>query len=108
MVRKRPLVGERVHKPDAKALEVVITGGGVAALETALALRELAGDRVRLTLLAPAADFIYRPIAVLEPFVHMPPNQLPLAQFAAELNATFEHDTVAAVDCQRRGVHPPG
>ena len=105
MVRKRPLVGERVHKPDAKALEVVIAGGGVAALETALALHKLAADRVKLTLLAPTADFIYRPIAVLEPFVHMPPRQLPLAKFAAELNATFEHDTVAAVDCQRRVLH---
>jgi sulfide:quinone oxidoreductase len=105
MVRKRPLVGERVHKADAKALEVVIAGGGVAALETALALHKLAADRVKLTLLAPTADFIYRPIAVLEPFVHMPPRQLPLAKFAAELNATFEHDTVAAVDCQRRMLH---
>ena len=105
MVRKRPLVGERVHKPDAKALEVVIAGGGVAALETALALHKLAADRVKLTLLAPTADFIYRPIAVLEPFVHMAPRQLSLAKFASELNATFEHDSVAAVDCQRRVLH---
>jgi sulfide:quinone oxidoreductase len=105
MVRKRPLVGERVHRPDAKALEVVIAGGGVAALEAALALHELAGDRVKLTLLAPTADFVYRPIAVLEPFVHMAPRQLSLAKFASELNATFEHDSVAAVDCQRRVLH---
>ena len=96
MVRKRALV----------ALEVVIAGGGVAALETAWALHELAGDRVKLTLLAPTPDFIYRPMAVLEPFVHRPPNQLPLAKFAAELNATLVQDTVAAVDCERRVVHP--
>ena len=83
----------------------MIAGGGVAALETALALHELAGDRVKLTLLAPTADFIYRPIAVLEPFVHRPPRQLPLANFAAELNATLVQDTVAAVDCERRVVH---
>jgi sulfide:quinone oxidoreductase len=81
--RKSPLVRTHVDKPDAAALEVVIAGGGVAALETALALHELAGDRVKLTLLAPAADFIYRPMAVLEPLVHSPPNQLPLAKFAA-------------------------
>jgi sulfide:quinone oxidoreductase len=93
------------RKPGTTALEVVIAGGGVAALETALALQELAGDRVRLTLLAPAADFIYRPMAVLEPFVRRSPRQLPLAQFAAELNATLEHDTVASVDCQRRVLH---
>jgi sulfide:quinone oxidoreductase len=93
------------RKPGTTALEVVIAGGGVAALETALALHELAGHRVRLTLLAPADDFIYRPMAVLEPFVRRSPRELPLAQFAAELNATFEHDTVAAVDCERRVLH---
>jgi sulfide:quinone oxidoreductase len=102
MVRKRPLVDERVHKPDAKALEVVIAGGGVAALETALALHKLAGNRVKLTLLAPTADFVYRPMAVLEPFVHKHPRQLPLAKVAAEFNATLVQGSVAAVDCQRR------
>ena len=90
--------------PFVRKLKVVIAGGGVAALETALALHELAGDRVKLTLLAPAPDFVYRPMAVLEPFVHRPPNQLPLATFAAELNATLVQDTVAGVDCERRVV----
>ena len=33
---------------------VLIVGGGVAGLEAALALRELAGERVATTLLAPA------------------------------------------------------
>ena len=33
---------------------VVIAGGGVAALETLLALHELVGHRVRLELIAPA------------------------------------------------------
>ena len=32
---------------------VVIAGGGVAALETLIALRDLAGDRVDITLVAP-------------------------------------------------------
>ena len=83
-------------------LKVVIAGGGVAALETALALRALAGDRVKLTLLAPAVDFVDRPIAVVEPFVHMSSRQLPLAKFVADVNATLVRDTVAAVDGQRR------
>ena len=98
------MVRKHVQEPDAAALEVVIAGGGVAALETALALHELAGDRVKLTLLAPTPDFIYRPMAVLEPFVHRPPRHLPLADFAAELNATLVQDTVAGVDCERRVV----
>lgn len=97
-----------IPKAGATALEVVIVGGGVAALETALALHELAGDQVKLTLLSPTADFVYRPVAVLEPFVRMPPRQLPLAKVAAELNATLEHGTLAAVDCERRVLHTTG
>lgn len=89
-------------------LEVVIAGGGVAALETALALHVLAGDRVKLTLLAPTTDFIYRPVAVLEPFVRAPPRRLALARVAAELGATLEHDGLAAVDCDRRVLHTVG
>ena len=43
---------------DAQAtapLRVLIAGGGVAGLELLLALSELAGDRVAVTLLAPKA-----------------------------------------------------
>ena len=47
---------------------VLIAGGGVAGLEALLALRDLAGDRVDLRLLAPEAEFVYRPMAVGEPF----------------------------------------
>jgi sulfide:quinone oxidoreductase len=52
------------HTPSS----VVIAGGGVAALEALIALRELAGDRVRVTLVAPQSDFVYRPLSVAEPF----------------------------------------
>ena len=38
-------------------LNVVVAGGGPAALEALMALRDLAGDRVRLTLIAPEAEF---------------------------------------------------
>ena len=36
---------------------VVIVGGGMAALEAVLALRDLAGARVRVTVIAPESDF---------------------------------------------------
>jgi len=38
-------------RPERK--RVLIAGGGVAGLETLLALRALAGDRVKVTILAP-------------------------------------------------------
>ena len=47
---------------------VVIAGGGVAAVESLLALRELAGRRVEITLLSPQRQFLYRPVTVAEAF----------------------------------------
>ncbi|MHB1568939.1 MAG: FAD-dependent oxidoreductase, partial [Solirubrobacteraceae bacterium] len=51
---------DRVH--------VVIAGGGVAAVESLLALRELAGQRVQITLISPQREFLYRPATVSEAF----------------------------------------
>ena len=48
--------------------KVVIAGGGVAALEAALALRDHAGDRITVELLAPDPVFWYQPMSVAEPF----------------------------------------
>ena len=47
---------------------MVIAGGGVAALETVLAIRALAGHAVDITMLAPAREFVYRPVTVAEAF----------------------------------------
>ncbi|HYB27365.1 MAG TPA: FAD-dependent oxidoreductase [Solirubrobacteraceae bacterium] len=49
-------------------LHIVIAGGGVAAVETLLALRELGGSRVEITLLSPEREFLYRPVTVAEAF----------------------------------------
>ena len=48
-------------------LHVLVAGGGVAALEAALALRA-ADERLSVELLAPEPHFWYRPAAVAEPF----------------------------------------
>ena len=50
--------------------DVLIAGGGIAALEAALALRDLGGDRVATTVLAPDPEFVYRPMTVREPFAY--------------------------------------
>ena len=49
-------------------LDVVVVGSGIAGLETALALRDLAGERVRIEILAPQSKLYYRPLLVAEPF----------------------------------------
>jgi NADH dehydrogenase FAD-containing subunit len=45
----------------------LIVGGGVGALEAMLALRDLAEERVEVTLLCPQSEFRYRPTSVAVP-----------------------------------------
>jgi sulfide:quinone oxidoreductase len=86
----------------AEPFKVVIVGGGVAALEAALALRELGGERFELTLIAPNADFVYRPMTVREPFAYGPAERYPLSEIAAEVGAALLVDSFAWLDPQRR------
>src|SRR3954466_9266327 len=64
--------------------QLLIVGGGPAALEGALAAQRLAGDRVQITLLSDRDDFIYRPVSVAEPFGLAPPARFSLAGIAAD------------------------
>src|SRR6266540_6529746 len=48
--------------------KVTIVGGGVAALEGLIALRGIAEERVDLELITPSPTWLYRPLAVAEPF----------------------------------------
>jgi sulfide:quinone oxidoreductase len=93
---------------EGSVFEVVIAGAGVGALESALALRELAGDRTSVTLVAPTADFVYRPMAVLEPFERRTPRRLALAEFAAEVGVSFVQDGITRVDVEQRIVYTSG
>jgi sulfide:quinone oxidoreductase len=77
--------------------DVVIVGGGVAALEAALALRAGAGDEISIALIAPQERFVYRPLSVLAPFEPVEPLTLDLAQFCAEQQITVHQDRVASV-----------
>jgi sulfide:quinone oxidoreductase len=84
------------------AARVVIAGGGVAALEAALALRALAEDRVSVEMLAPEPQFWYRPLAVAEPFGLGEARQFELAELAAAAGATFSLGALTGVDVGRR------
>ena len=66
-------------------VRVLVAGGGVAGLEGLLALRDLAGDRVELTLLSPEEEFVYRPMAVAEPFGRGRADRHPLADIASDV-----------------------
>jgi sulfide:quinone oxidoreductase len=84
--------------------EVLIVGGGVAALETLMALRALAGDRVRVTLVAAEPDFVYRPMAVAEPFGLGEARRYPLRRVVEDFDAGLVQAGVAAVDASPRRV----
>jgi sulfide:quinone oxidoreductase len=83
----------------------VICGGGVAALEGLLRLRALAGDSVAINLVAPTADFVYRPLAVREAAGFAPGRRYALQDVAEDAGADLIKDTLAAVDAARRVVH---
>lgn len=88
--------GERELLP-----RVLIAGAGVAGLETLLALHALAGDRVEITILAPEAKFVNRPMSVDEPFKPKRVRGLKLAEVAAEFGARWHSGTLDRVDHDR-------
>jgi sulfide:quinone oxidoreductase len=85
-------------------LRVVVAGGGVAGLETLVALRALAGERVAATLVTPDETFALRALDVFEPFAVEKPHRYALAELAAELGVAREQDSVGRVDRARRRV----
>jgi sulfide:quinone oxidoreductase len=83
---------------------VVIAGGGVAGLEALLALHAQAGDRVQLTLVSPSPDFVYRPLAVAEPFARGRARRTPLTEATTPTGATFIQAPIASVDVAARTI----
>ncbi len=77
---------------------VLIAGGGVAALEAVLALEAVAGARVRMELLTPADEFVFRPLLVGEPFDRTEARHVPLRDLLAGRPVRHVQDGLAAVD----------
>lgn len=93
---------EAFEPVSGKPLAVVIAGGGVAALEAALALRDLAEERVELTLLSPSTEFHYRPLATAEPFDPQAHFELSLDSFATDCGAELRLGALERVEPDRR------
>lgn len=89
-------MSDRLHRPDGKPPRVVIVGGGVAALESVLALRALAGMRVEIELIAPDAELRYPPLDVVQPFGLRPPR-VDLTEALATLSARHRRERVEVV-----------
>src|SRR5690242_893678 len=83
---------------------ILIAGGGVAALETLLALRAAAGERVDITLIAPETKFFNRSMAVDQPSRIRSGRGLKLREVAGEFGARWHRGALGHVDSRRRVV----
>jgi sulfide:quinone oxidoreductase len=88
--------------------KILIAGAGPAGLEAALALRELAGDRVTVTLLAPEDELVYRPLSVADPFSMAVTRRYPLEPIARDIGAERVVGRLASVDPVARTVRTDG
>jgi sulfide:quinone oxidoreductase len=89
---------------DCNRAQVLIAGGGFAALEAAVALCELAADRVDVTLISPSETFSYRPAAPVEAFGAGPPRRYDLTAIATDLGAAHRRDRLESVGTRQRWV----
>jgi sulfide:quinone oxidoreductase len=76
---------------------VLIAGGGVAGLETLLALRALAEDRLEMTILAPELKFVNRSMSAQQPFKGQRVRGFRLEDTAAELGAHWHRGALDRV-----------
>lgn len=91
-------------RTSTQPFRAIIAGGGVAALEAAITLRYLAGERLRITLLTPQSEFVYRPLAVREPFSGPATKRYPLAGLIEDLRLEQVRAELEAVDPDARTV----
>lgn len=90
---------------NSRVPKVLIVGGGVGALEAALALHNLAGDKAQVEVCAGRGDFVYRPFAVGEPYGASRVLRYDLEQLLERCGAEFRPENVGWVDTSLRCAH---
>jgi len=99
-------MGIHAHSQAQKdPLRVLIVGAGVAGLEAVLALHEMAGEKVALTLLAPDEHFVYRPLSVYQAFLSARPRNYPLVKLLGNVGVVHVQESFRWLDHATRTVH---
>lgn len=91
-----------MRQADPGRPRVLIAGGGVAALEAALALEETATRPLDLKLLAPEGHFEYGPLSVAEPFGLGRAHRFELAELLRGRDVEIVRGALDSVDAERR------
>src|SRR4051794_11737492 len=86
------------------ATNVLIAGGGPAALEAALRLRRAAAEPGAVTLLPPGAAFAHRPPSVLAPFAAGSAGSYELERIVRDVGFTLHADGLASVQAAEHAV----
>jgi sulfide:quinone oxidoreductase len=89
---------------DSPSYEVLIAGGGSAALEAAFRLQSVAGNRVDTTILAPDDEFATHAMAVLIPFAAGDVPRERVAGLASRAGARLRRGRLASVDSKAHHV----
>ncbi|HEX4464639.1 MAG TPA: FAD-dependent oxidoreductase [Solirubrobacterales bacterium] len=82
--------------------KVLVAGAGVAGLEAALALRDLAGDRVDIALHDPSREFSYRPFGIGEPYGTTRAFRYDLRSLSELCGASLHASAISAVEPEQR------
>ena len=92
-----PMAGTAPEADDCESMtKILIVGGGVAALEAALALQELAPELAEVELVAPDSSFAYRPLLVTGDA-----RTFPLQRLTDDAGASLRQGTVTRVDAEQ-------
>lgn len=81
---------------------MLIAGAGIAGVEAALALRDLAGDLVEVEMRDPRREFAFRPFAVGEPYGAARIFRYATESLAARCGASFHADGIVSIEPDRR------
>ncbi len=88
----------------SSALRTLIVGGGVAALEAALALDAMAGELTGRTVVAPNDQFVLRAMSVGEPFSNPAASRWPLGEIVDAAGSARVVDELESIDADGHSV----